>query len=262
MTSHTSSTIVDSTRNPTDPDAYASEREPTSGRPPRRRRHQRDSSRRRTHGEDTRAANEIDSACRASGFFYVSGHGVNPGLIARLDRGVRAFFAPARGRQARDRDGPRRAGQPAIHLRDRTTRALSTPVRRTRPPITSAHWPGTLPAPRRIAPARTITPEGGSTPHRCPVPSCATSTTCSIGRPTAVPLDATPGPQRERERTPVVPALLRPGLHRGGRSHRCPGRAATDGSAGIRRWDCQNLRFLPASTVNISCERWAKCFRS
>ncbi|HTJ33335.1 MAG TPA: 2-oxoglutarate and iron-dependent oxygenase domain-containing protein [Dactylosporangium sp.] len=44
-------------------------------------------------GEDERAAREIESACRASGFFYVSGHGVDPALIARLDRAAREFFA-------------------------------------------------------------------------------------------------------------------------------------------------------------------------
>ncbi|WP_344610249.1 isopenicillin N synthase family dioxygenase [Dactylosporangium salmoneum] len=45
------------------------------------------------HGEDDHAAREIESACRASGFFYISGHGVDPGLITRLDRSARDFFA-------------------------------------------------------------------------------------------------------------------------------------------------------------------------
>ncbi|MGI5236903.1 isopenicillin N synthase family dioxygenase [Dactylosporangium sp. CA-139066] len=44
-------------------------------------------------GEDAHAARQIESACRASGFFYVSGHGVDPGLITRLDRTAREFFA-------------------------------------------------------------------------------------------------------------------------------------------------------------------------
>nr|BFE65810.1 isopenicillin N synthase family oxygenase [Dactylosporangium thailandense] len=44
-------------------------------------------------GRDERAAREIEAACRASGFFYVSGHGVDPGLIARLDAAARTFFA-------------------------------------------------------------------------------------------------------------------------------------------------------------------------
>ncbi|GAA0707821.1 isopenicillin N synthase family oxygenase [Dactylosporangium roseum] len=44
-------------------------------------------------GEDPRAAAAIEAACRASGFFYVAGHGVPEELIARLDRGARAFFA-------------------------------------------------------------------------------------------------------------------------------------------------------------------------
>ncbi|MFB9412083.1 isopenicillin N synthase family dioxygenase [Dactylosporangium matsuzakiense] len=45
------------------------------------------------HGEDSRAAAEIADACRASGFFYVAGHGVDAGLIARLDSAAREFFA-------------------------------------------------------------------------------------------------------------------------------------------------------------------------
>ena len=44
------------------------------------------------HGSDERAAREIEAACRASGFFYITGHGVEPALIARLDRLARAFF--------------------------------------------------------------------------------------------------------------------------------------------------------------------------
>jgi isopenicillin N synthase-like dioxygenase len=39
-----------------------------------------------------RVARDIEAACRASGFFYVSGHGVPDELIARLDRASRAFF--------------------------------------------------------------------------------------------------------------------------------------------------------------------------
>ena len=35
----------------------------------------------------------IGAACRESGFFYVSGHGVPEQLIARLDAASRAFFA-------------------------------------------------------------------------------------------------------------------------------------------------------------------------
>ena len=39
------------------------------------------------------AAPAIDRACREFGFFYVVGHGVDPSLVARLDRESRAFFA-------------------------------------------------------------------------------------------------------------------------------------------------------------------------
>ncbi|MEU7866275.1 2-oxoglutarate and iron-dependent oxygenase domain-containing protein [Dactylosporangium sp. NPDC049140] len=44
-------------------------------------------------GQDERAAREIEAACRASGFFYISGHGVDPALIERLDAAARTFFA-------------------------------------------------------------------------------------------------------------------------------------------------------------------------
>jgi isopenicillin N synthase-like dioxygenase len=37
-------------------------------------------------------ARDIESACRASGFFYVTGHGVPPSLIERLDGASRQFF--------------------------------------------------------------------------------------------------------------------------------------------------------------------------
>ncbi|MEV0345282.1 2-oxoglutarate and iron-dependent oxygenase domain-containing protein [Nonomuraea sp. NPDC050680] len=37
-------------------------------------------------------AERIGAACRDSGFFYVSGHGVSPDLVARLDAAARRFF--------------------------------------------------------------------------------------------------------------------------------------------------------------------------
>jgi isopenicillin N synthase-like dioxygenase len=39
-----------------------------------------------------RVAREIGAACRDSGFFYVTGHGVAPDLLARLDSASREFF--------------------------------------------------------------------------------------------------------------------------------------------------------------------------
>ncbi|WP_433510993.1 isopenicillin N synthase family dioxygenase [Nonomuraea sp. CA-143628] len=43
--------------------------------------------------KDTGAvAERIGAACRDSGFFYVSGHGVSPELVARLDAAARRFF--------------------------------------------------------------------------------------------------------------------------------------------------------------------------
>jgi isopenicillin N synthase-like dioxygenase len=36
---------------------------------------------------------EIDRACRELGFFYVTGHGVDPALVTALERDARAFFA-------------------------------------------------------------------------------------------------------------------------------------------------------------------------
>ncbi|MFB4266825.1 isopenicillin N synthase family dioxygenase [Nonomuraea sp. GTA35] len=45
-------------------------------------------------GQGRRAvADAIGAACREHGFFYVSGHGVPPALIARLDAASRRFFA-------------------------------------------------------------------------------------------------------------------------------------------------------------------------
>jgi isopenicillin N synthase-like dioxygenase len=38
-------------------------------------------------------ADQIGAACQSYGFFYVSGHGVPDGLLARLDAASRAFFA-------------------------------------------------------------------------------------------------------------------------------------------------------------------------
>ncbi len=38
-------------------------------------------------------AGRIDAACRELGFFRITGHGIEPGLLARMDRAARAFFA-------------------------------------------------------------------------------------------------------------------------------------------------------------------------
>jgi isopenicillin N synthase-like dioxygenase len=38
-------------------------------------------------------ARQIEGACREHGFFYVTGHGVAPDLLARLTRACAAFFA-------------------------------------------------------------------------------------------------------------------------------------------------------------------------
>jgi isopenicillin N synthase-like dioxygenase len=47
------------------------------------------------------AADAIDQACRRTGFFAISGHGVDPQLLDRLDRSARAFFAlPDHAKQA------------------------------------------------------------------------------------------------------------------------------------------------------------------
>jgi isopenicillin N synthase-like dioxygenase len=44
-------------------------------------------------GDDDEVARAIDSACREHGFFLVTGHGVDPALIERLDGLAREFFA-------------------------------------------------------------------------------------------------------------------------------------------------------------------------
>jgi isopenicillin N synthase-like dioxygenase len=40
-----------------------------------------------------KAAKEIEAACRASGFFYVTGHGVTERILQNLDTAARRFFA-------------------------------------------------------------------------------------------------------------------------------------------------------------------------
>jgi isopenicillin N synthase-like dioxygenase len=56
-----------------------------------------------SHAEGPRAAAaaEIDRACRAHGFFYVTGHGVAPELVERLVAASRRFFARDEAEKAR-----------------------------------------------------------------------------------------------------------------------------------------------------------------
>ena len=54
-------------------------------------------------------AGQIEAACREHGFFYVTGHGVAPGLLARLTEACAAFFALPRAAKmeiAMARGGP------------------------------------------------------------------------------------------------------------------------------------------------------------
>jgi len=44
-------------------------------------------------GDPAPVAAAIDAACRAHGFFVLTGHGVDPTLFERLDRAARGFFA-------------------------------------------------------------------------------------------------------------------------------------------------------------------------
>jgi isopenicillin N synthase-like dioxygenase len=43
--------------------------------------------------EQLEVAKAIDAACRRAGFFCITGHGIDPELVLRLDRVARAFFA-------------------------------------------------------------------------------------------------------------------------------------------------------------------------
>jgi len=45
------------------------------------------------HGSSLLVAREIEAACRDTGFFYVTGHGVGADALARLDSASRTFFA-------------------------------------------------------------------------------------------------------------------------------------------------------------------------
>jgi isopenicillin N synthase-like dioxygenase len=59
-------------------------------------------------GDRSRVASEIGRACRDSGFFYISGHGVDEGLQSQLEDASRQFFAqdlPTKQEIAMDRGG-------------------------------------------------------------------------------------------------------------------------------------------------------------
>ncbi len=60
-------------------------------------------------GDPLTPAAEIDQACREFGFFYLTGHGIDPALQARLDAHARAFFALPEAQRAElgmERGGP------------------------------------------------------------------------------------------------------------------------------------------------------------
>ena len=44
-------------------------------------------------GGAERLAAQLDAACRDTGFFCIVGHGIDPGLLARMDAAAREFFA-------------------------------------------------------------------------------------------------------------------------------------------------------------------------
>ena len=47
----------------------------------------------RSGGDASAVARAIDTACRDTGFFCISGHGINPALLDALDASAREFFA-------------------------------------------------------------------------------------------------------------------------------------------------------------------------
>ena len=57
-----------------------------------------------------RVARAMDAACRDTGFFCVTGHGVDPALLASLDGAARRFFALPAGGQGGAGHGPRAGG--------------------------------------------------------------------------------------------------------------------------------------------------------
>lgn len=59
--------------------------------------------------ERARVARDIEGACRDSGFFYVTGHGVPPEVLERLERESHRFFALPRAKKealSMERGGP------------------------------------------------------------------------------------------------------------------------------------------------------------
>ena len=70
------------------------------------------------HGDVETAGREIDQACRDIGFFRITGHGVDPDLLGRIDAAARQFFAQpddVKQRRSRCRTRDRRgvAGSPS-----------------------------------------------------------------------------------------------------------------------------------------------------
>ena len=53
-----------------------------------------------------RVARAVDAACRDTGFFCVTGHGVDPALLGSLDGAAPPVLRPARVEQARAGHGP------------------------------------------------------------------------------------------------------------------------------------------------------------
>ena len=53
-----------------------------------------------------RVARAVDAACRDTGFFCVTGHGVDPALLGSLDGAARRFFALPASDEARAGHGP------------------------------------------------------------------------------------------------------------------------------------------------------------
>ncbi len=109
----------------------------------------------------------IARACEDDGFFYVTGHGIAPATLTRLDTAARAFFAlpePDKAAIAMDRGGAAWRGW--FPFRGELT---SGPARRPRRASISARsWARPIRAsPPKLAPAR------GQPVARKPPPPCA-----------------------------------------------------------------------------------------
>ena len=217
-------------------------------------------------------ARQIEAACREHGFFYVTGHGVAPDLLARLTRACAAFFAlpqAAKMEIAMARGGPAWRGYFPVGAELTSGRPdlkeglyFGAELGRDDPRVRAGlplHGPNLFP--RQVPELRAavldyigVLTDLGQTVLR------GVALSLGLDADYLVPVDAAPGPQRQRPGPVLLPVLLRPRLHRrdpaaagAGRDRRQrPAALERAGPAGASRHlrrlpDGQGLQGVPAA---------------